>query len=58
MRLAVLFESEVVLREIADEVAVFVADSGEEIDGGDVESDGGGLLAQERKGGEENRQGS
>jgi hypothetical protein len=58
LRLAVLFESEVVLREIADEVAVFVADSGEEIDGGDVESDGGGLLAQERKGAEENREGS
>ena len=42
--LAVLVESEVVFGEIADEVAVFVADGGEEIDGGDVEGDGRGLL--------------
>src|SRR4029077_9661340 len=42
--LGVLFESEIVFGEIADEVAVFVADGGEEIDGGDVYGDGG-LLA-------------
>jgi hypothetical protein len=47
--LAVLFESEVVFGEIADEVAVFVADGGEEIDGGDVDGDGRGLLAEEGK---------
>ena len=45
--LGVLFEGEVVFREIADDVAVFVADGGEEIDGGDVYGDGG-LLAGER----------
>jgi hypothetical protein len=42
--LGVLFKSEVVFGEIADEVAVFVADGGEEIDGGDAEGDGRGLL--------------
>src|SRR5882724_763950 len=50
--LGVLFEGEVVFGEIADEVAVFVADSGEEIDGGDVDGDGG-LLDGEGEGGEE-----
>jgi hypothetical protein len=51
--LGVLFEGEVVFGEIADEVAVFVADGGEEIDGGDVEGDGRGLLGEEGEGGEE-----
>ena len=32
---------------------MFVADGGEEIDGGDIEGDGRGLLTGERKGGEE-----
>ena len=48
--LGVLFEGEVVLGEIADEVAVFVADGGEKIYGCDVYGDGG-LLAGERDGG-------
>ena len=51
--LAVLVESEVVLGEVADDVAVFVADGGEEIDGGDVDGDGRGLLAHKGKRGEE-----
>ena len=38
--LGVLFEGEVVFGKIADEVAALVADSGEEIDGGDVDGDG------------------
>ena len=42
--LGVLFEDEVVFGEIVHEVAVLVADGGEEIDGGNVEGDGG-LLA-------------
>ena len=54
--LAVLVESEVVFGEIADEVAVFVADGGEEIDGGDVEGDGRGLLGEEGEGGEEEKE--
>ena len=49
MRLAVLFEGEVPFAEIADEVAVFVANGGEEIDGGNIECDGRGLPAEERK---------
>lgn len=48
--LGVLFEGEVVFGEIADQVAVFVADGGEEVDGGDADGDGG-LLAGERKSG-------
>jgi hypothetical protein len=50
--LGVLFEGEVIFGEIADEVAVLVADGGEEIDGGNVYGDGG-LLAGKRKGDEE-----
>ena len=46
MRLAVLIEGEVVFGEIADGVAVFVSDGGDEIDGGDVEGDRRGLLAE------------
>ena len=46
--LGVLFEGEVVFGEIADEVAVFVADGGEKIYGCDVYGDGG-LLAGERE---------
>jgi hypothetical protein len=38
--LGVLLEGEVVFGKIADKVAVFVSDGGDEIDGGDVESDG------------------
>ena len=38
--LGVLFEGEVFLREIADQAAVFVANGGEEIYGGDVNGDG------------------
>ena len=49
--LGVLFEGEVVFGEIADEVAVFVADCGKEIDGGDVYADGRGLLGGERRSG-------
>ena len=45
----VLFEGEVVFGEIADEVAVFVADGGEEIDSGDVDGDGSSLLAGKRR---------
>ena len=48
--LGVLFEGEVVFGEIADEVAVFVADGGEKIDGGDVYGDGR-LLAGQRESG-------
>ena len=55
--LAVLLKGEVVFGEIADDAAVFVADSGEEIDRGDVDSDGRGLLAEQRKSGEEKKQG-
>jgi hypothetical protein len=55
--LAVLFEGEVVFGEIAHEVAVLVADGGEEINGGDVEGDGRGLLSKKRKSGEEENQG-
>ena len=51
--LAVLVESEVVFGEIVDEIAMFVADGGEEINGGDVEGDGRGLLAEEGKSGED-----
>jgi len=58
LRLAVLVEGEVVFGEIADEVAVFVSDGGDEIDGGDVESDGSGLLAEEGNGGEEKKEDS
>ena len=50
--LGVLFEGEVVFGEIADEVAVLVADSGEEVDGGDGYGDGG-LLAGERESGQD-----
>jgi hypothetical protein len=53
LRLAILFEGEVLFAEIADEIAVFVANGGEEIDGGNIESDGRGLLAEERKSDEE-----
>ena len=53
MGLAILVEGEVVFGEVTDEVAVFVADGGEQIDGGDFERDGRGLLAEERKRGEE-----
>jgi hypothetical protein len=53
--LGVLFEGEVVFGKIADEIAVFVADGGEEIDGGDVEGDGRGLLGEEGEGGEEEK---
>jgi hypothetical protein len=52
--LGVLFEGEVVFGEIADEAAVFVADGGEEVDGGNVEGDRRGLPAGERRSGEEN----
>ena len=55
--LAVLLESEVGFGEIAEDVAVLVADGGEEIDGGDVEGDGRGLLADKRKSGQEKQQG-
>jgi hypothetical protein len=48
----VLLEGEIVLGEIADQVAAFVADSGDEINGGNVYGDGG-LLVGERKSGEE-----
>jgi len=48
--LGVLIEGEVVFREIAEEVAVFVADGGEKIYGGDVYGDGG-LLAEQRESG-------
>ena len=54
--LGVLFEGEVVFGEIADEIAVFVADGGEEIDGGDVEGDGRGLLGEEGESGEEEKE--
>ena len=54
--LGVLFEGEVVFGEIADDVAVFVADGGEEIDGGDVEGDGRGLLGEKGNGGEEEKE--
>jgi len=43
--LGVLLEGEVVFGEVADEVAMLVADGSEEIDGGDVNGDGG-LLAE------------
>jgi hypothetical protein len=55
--LAVLLEGEVVFGEVADDVAMFVADSGEEIDGGNVDGDGRGLLTQEGKSGKEEQQG-
>ena len=58
LRLAVLIEGEVVFGEIADEVAVFVSDGGDVIDGGDVEGDRRGLLAEEGNGGEEKKQDS
>jgi hypothetical protein len=35
---------------------VFVTDGGEEIDGSDVDGDGRGLLAEERKGEDENKE--
>jgi hypothetical protein len=54
--LAVLVEGEVVFGDIADEVAVFVPDSGDEIDGGDVEGDGRNLLAEEGKNGNEKKE--
>src|SRR5258708_8985594 len=54
--LGVLFEGEVVFGEVADEVAMFVADSGQEIDGGDVDGDGG-LLDGEGEGGQEKGEG-
>ena len=54
--LGVLFEGEVVFGEVADEVAMFVADSGQEIDGGDVYGDGR-LLAKQWKSGEEEKEG-
>jgi hypothetical protein len=57
LRLAVLIEGEVVFGEIADEVAMFVSDGGDEIDGGDVEGDRG-LLAEEGNGGEEKKEDS
>src|ERR1700688_5318604 len=44
--LAVLVESEVVFGEVADDVAVFVADGGEKIYGGDIDRDGRGLPAE------------
>ena len=47
--LGVLFEGEVIFGEIADEVAVLVADGGEEIDSGDVDGDGSSLLAGKRR---------
>ena len=50
--LAILLETEIVFCEIADDVAVFVADSGEEIDGGDVDGNRRGLLGKEGKSGE------
>ena len=53
--LAVLFEGEVVFGKIADEVTVFVADGGEEIDGRNAESDGRGLLGEEGERGEEEK---
>ncbi len=49
--LAVLLESEIVFREIANDGAVFIANGGEEIDGGDVDGDGRGLLAEQRQSG-------
>ena len=51
--LAVLLETEIVFCEIADDVAVFVADGGEEIYGGDAYGDGRGLLAGECESGEQ-----
>jgi hypothetical protein len=54
--LGVLFEGEVIFGEIADEIAVFVADGGEQIDGSDVEGDGRGLLGEERESGEEEKE--
>jgi len=50
--LAILLETEIVFCEIADDVAVFVADGGEEIDGGDVDGNRRGLLGKEGKSGE------
>ena len=50
-----MFEGEVVFREIANEIAVFVTDGGEEIHGGDVEGDGRGLLGEEGESGEEEK---
>ena len=49
LRFGVLGEDEVFFGEVVDEGAVLVADGGEEIDGIDVEGDGGGLLGGERK---------
>ena len=54
--LAVLIEKEVVFREGVDQGAVFVVNGGEEIDGGDVDGDGRGLLGDER-GGEKIKEG-
>jgi hypothetical protein len=51
LRLSVLLESEVVFGEIADDVAVFVADSSKEIDGGDANRDRRGLLGEEGESG-------
>ena len=55
--LAVLLEGEVVFGEVADDAAVLVADSGEEIDGRDVDGNGRGLLADKGKSSEEKKQG-
>jgi len=55
---AVLVEGEVVFGEVADDVAVLVADSGEEVDGADVDGDRSGLLAGQRKSGEEKKEAS
>jgi hypothetical protein len=51
--LGVLVEGEIVFGEVADEAAVFVANGGEEVDGGYVEGDGRGLLGEDGKSGEE-----
>jgi len=54
--LAVLLEGEVVFGEVADDVAMFVADGGEEVYGGDVDGDGRDLLGEERESGEEEKE--
>ncbi len=48
MGLGVLLEQEIVFGEVVDECAMFVADGGEEIDGGDVDGDWRSLPGDQR----------
>ena len=47
--LAILFQGEIVLGQIADDVPMLIAHGGEQVDGVDVERDGRALLAMRRQ---------